>query len=206
MTPDPVASPHINAFNVANKIQDAAHQTVISYLLTEPPRSAGEAARRSRAWARDTGKPVQTVSDYESAISDMLNRDLLWVIDDNNQSEISGYLGETPALGPTDGMPRLGTLQISIHFANLFDQLWASIDCERPGVNWSRHWQSDQLHLIYSPTCEQCLNFLRDELLVEENGAPRIAHLSGPNLCGPWRCQWWRKFDSGYVLEVRYES
>src|SRR5262245_35489487 len=134
MTPDPDFARHIDAFNVAHKLQDSAHRTVVSYLLVEPPRPAREAARRSRGWANDTCGVVQNECEYESAILDMMDRDLLWQIDDRNQSLISNYLDATPALGPTEGMPEIGTLQISIRFANLLEELWAGINCERPGV------------------------------------------------------------------------
>ena len=204
MTRDPAVARHIDAFNLNHKLQDAAHQTVISYLLMEPPRPADEAARRSRGWAKDTCKIVQSLSDYESAISDMMDRDLLWIIDDNRLSLISDYLDATPALGPTDGMPGMGTLQISIRFANLLDELWAGIDCGRPGVIWSRDWQSDKLHLVYSPTRTGCLDFLRDELADDDDDTLKIEHLCGPGPCGPWRCQWWRRYELGYVLKVRY--
>ena len=125
-------------------------------------------------------------------------------MDADKQSLIADYLRTTPALGPTDGMPELGTLQISLRFANLLDELWADIDCERPGVIWSSDWISEKLHLIYSPNRKGCLDFLRDELVEDEEYPIDIEHISGPNPCGPWRCQWWQKYESGHVLEVRY--
>jgi hypothetical protein len=204
MTPDPDVARHIEAFNVAHNLQQAAHQTVISYLLIEPPRPAVEAARRSRGWAKHTCKVVQTVSDYEAAISDMMSRGLLWEIDDNKRSLISEYLDATPALGPIDGMPEIGTLQMSIHLASLLDELWSGIDCERPGVIWACDWQSDKVDRIYSPTRKGCLDFLRDGLADDGEFSREIQQLSGPHPCGPWRCQWWRKYESGHVLEIRY--
>lgn len=194
----------LNAFYVALKLQSPAHQTVISHLLIEPPRPAVEGARRARAWAKQTLKPVLTVSDYESAISDMLDRDLIWQIDPGKLSHIADHISASPALGPTEGLPECGTLQISVRFAHLLDDFWARFDCERPGVICARDWQSDKLHLIYSPTHDGCIEFLREELPVDDDYPSGIEKLSGPDPCGAWRCQWWRKYDSGYVLEVCY--
>ena len=194
----------LDVFNLTHKLQEVAHQTMLSYLFIEPPRAAVEAAQRSLDWAKLTRKPVQSVADYEFAISDMIDRDLIWVIDANKQSLIADYLDADPALGPTDGIPDLDTLQITIRFANLLDDLWANLDCERPGVIWSRDCQSDHLHLIYSSTRKQCLEFLREELSADDDDAVHIEHVSGPKPCGPWRCNWWHNYKSGYVLEVHY--
>lgn len=203
MTRDPNFALDFDAFYASHNL-DTAHRTVLSYLHFEPPRPAGEAARRSRRWAKHTCRTAQAVSDYESAISDMIARDLLWEIDATRQSLISDYLDAAPALGPTEGIPAIGTLQISIRFANLLDEFWAGIECERPGVRYCRDWETDRLHFVYSPTREGCLDFLRDELSDEYDDTVNIEQVSGPKPCGPWRCQWWRKHESGYVLEVHY--
>lgn len=203
MTNDLDVAHQLDAFHVAHGLQSPAHQTVISHLFIEPPRPAVEGARRSRGWAKLTSGHALPVADYEAAISDMMDRDLVWEIDTDKLSRIADYLNATPALGPTDGMPQLGTLQISIGFANLLDEFWANIDSERHSVYWARDWQTDKLHLIYSTTRKGCFDFLRDELADDEPPS-EMEHLAGPNPCGPWRCQWWRKYDSGHVLEVRY--
>ena len=204
MLDDPDVARQLDAFYVAHKLEGQAHRTVIDYLLIEPPRPAVEGARRSRGWAKLTRGMRLPISEYEAAISDMMDRDLAWEIDADKLSLIADFVDATPALGPTDGMPELGTLQISIHFANLLDQLWTNIEGERPSVYWARDWKSDKRHLIYSPTHTGCFDFLRDELVEDDEYPNDIEQLFGPQPCGPWRCQWWRKYESGYVLEVRY--
>lgn len=203
MTPDPDLARHFDAFHATHNL-DTAHRTVLSYLDFEGARPVVEAARRSRAWAKETSKTVQAVSDYESAISDMIARDLVWEIDATKQSLISDYLDAAPALGPTEGIPDIGTLQFSIRFANLLDEFWAGIDCERSGLICCVDWQTEKLHFIYSPTRKGCLDFLRDGLSSDDDDTARIEHVSGPKPCGPWRCQWWLRYESGYVLEVHY--
>jgi hypothetical protein len=204
MKPNPDVKRQLDAFHVNHKLQDEAHRTVISYLLMESPCPPAEGARRSRGWAKLTCRTALPLSNYEAAITDMIERGLAWEIDTEKQSLIADYLRATPALGPTDGMPELGTLQISIRFANLLDEFWANIVDERPGVVWARDWQSNKRHLIYSPARLGCFDFLRMELGDDEETSIDIEQLSGPNPCGPWRCQWWRKYESGYVLEVTY--
>ena len=76
MTPDPDVTRQLDAFYVAHNLQDAAHRTVINYLLIESPRPAVEGAQRSRGWAKLTCKTVLPRSDYEGAITDMIERDL----------------------------------------------------------------------------------------------------------------------------------
>jgi len=203
MTSDSELARHFESFNTAHRLQDSAHQTVISYLLIEPPRPATEAARRCRGWAKDTCQTVQAVSDYESAISDMMSRDLVWKIDNVKQSLIADYLAADPSLGPTNGLPEIGTLQISIRFAKLLDEFWAITGRERPGILWSRDWQTDKMHTIYSPTRQHSFDFLRDEL-ADNGDAQKIESVAGPKPCGPWRCHWWHKYNSGFSLEVRY--
>lgn len=195
---------HLDAFNITHNIRDLAHQTVISHLLIEPPRLASEGAARSRSWAKLTCKPVLSVSDYQAAMSDMIARDLIGVIDENKQAAISDYLAAAPAIGSVDGMPNIGTLQISTRFAKLLDELWASFGCSRPGVVWSRDWPSGKSASVYSPTRKGCFDFLRMELDVDEENPTEIESLSGPTTCGPWRCKWWHRFESGFVLDVRY--
>jgi hypothetical protein len=204
MTSDSDVGRRLLKFWATHNLQDAAHQTVISHLLIEPPRLAAEAARRSRGWAKLTSTTVKPVSDYQAAISDMIARDLVWEIDASKQSLIAEYLDADPALGPTTGMPDVGTLQIAIRLAKLLDDFWANVDGERPGAIWSREVQTDKLHLVYSPTRKQCLEFLRDELSDDDHGSVNIERVSGRVPCGPWRCQWWHKYESGYVLEVHY--
>ncbi|MBX3419215.1 MAG: hypothetical protein KF851_16535 [Pirellulaceae bacterium] len=203
MIPDPEVARQIEAFYIAHNLHSSAHRTVLNYLLTEPPRPTVEGAERSRSWAKLTYKTAQPLSNYAAAIADLSERDLVWNIDAIKLGLISGYLKSDPALGPTEGMPEIGTLQISIRFADLLIRHWASIDCQLPGVLWSRDWQSEKRQLIYSPTRKGCFDFLRDELVDDEHQV-EIEHLSGPNPGGPWRCRWWRKYETGYVLELRY--
>ncbi len=204
MTLDSDLPRQLEIFNVHHNVQNTAHRTVLSYLHIEPPRPATEAARRSRGWAKDSCKEVQSVSDYQSAIADMIARDLLWEIDATKQSLIRDYLNSAPALGPTDGIPTLGTLQISIRFANLLDEFWANVDGERPEVLWSRDWQSDKLHLVYSPTRNGCLDFLRDELTDDEDYPIKIERLSGPNLVDREALPCVKSLEMGFVLDVHF--
>jgi hypothetical protein len=211
MTLDPEIRRQLETFHVTYDLNDSAHRTVLECLEFEPPRPAVEAASRSRSWAKLTSRPMLPMADYQAAIDDLISRDLLWEIDADRQASIADYLAASPALGPTDRLPDVGTLEISVHLANLMDDFWSNVDAERPGVTWSRDWQTDKRHLIYSPTHKGCFNFLREELTVDDelldaNPPTDLQWLSGPSPCGPWRCQWWRKYESGFVLEVHYRS
>ncbi len=77
MTLDPNVARHIDAFNLNHKLQNAAHRTLLTYLLIEPPRPADEASQRSRGWAKESGKDVLSVSEYElvpSTVSQMASQ------------------------------------------------------------------------------------------------------------------------------------
>jgi hypothetical protein len=209
MTLDPEVRRQLDEFHVTYGLNGPAHRTVLNYLHFEPPRPAVEAASRSRSWAKLTCKPVLPMADYQAAIDDLIARDLLWEIDAERQASIAAFLAASPALGPIDGIPEVATLEKSVRLAKLQDDFWSNVDAERPGAHWSRDWQTDKRHLIYSPTHHGCFSFLREELAVDDelldaNPPTDLQWLSGPVPCGPWRCQWWRKYESGFVLEVHY--
>jgi hypothetical protein len=211
MTLDPEVRRQLEEFRVTHGLNGPAHRTVLDYLHFEPPRPAIEGAGRSRSWAKLTCKTVLPTADYQAAIDDLIARDLLWEIDADRQASIADYLAASPALGPTDRLPDLATLQISVRLAELQDDFWSNAVEDRPGVDWSRECQTDKRHLVYSPTHRGCFSFLREELMVDEelldsNPPTDLEWLSGPVPCGPWRFQWWRKYDSGFVLEVQYRS
>ena len=106
-----------------------------------------------------------------------------------------------PAHGPTSGLPEAGTLQISIRMAQLLDDFWAGVKRERSTVLCSSDWQTDRLQFVYGQTRQHCWNYLRDELC---NGTDEIECVAGPKPCGPWRCYWWHKNETGFVLEMKY--
>src|SRR5262245_56121190 len=112
MTSDFKLNRQRHAFNVTHSLQNEAHQIVISHLLIEPPRLAVEGAQRASEWAKLTCKTVLPASAYQAAISDMIARDLVWEIDAAKQSLINDYLDADSALGPMEGIPDVGTLQI----------------------------------------------------------------------------------------------
>lgn len=87
----------LNTFRAAHDLE-SEHWTVLSYLLVEPPRPAVNAASNARNWAKVTCDPIQTVPEYQAAIVDMIDRDLVWEIDTRNQSLIndSACLGIAP--------------------------------------------------------------------------------------------------------------
>ncbi len=190
----------LGAFRAAHNLE-SAHWIVLSYLLVEPPRPAVKAASNARNWAKATCEPIQTVPEYQEAILDMIDRDLVWEIDARKQSLISEYLDADPAHGPTSGLPEAGTLQISIRMAQLLDDFWAGVKRQRSTVLCSSDWQTDRLQIVYGLTRQHCWNYLRDELC---NGVDEIEYVAGPNPCGPWRCDWWHKNETGFVLEMKY--
>ncbi len=190
----------LGAFRAAHNLE-FAHCTILSYLLVEPPRPAVKAASNARNWAKLTCEPIQTVPEYQAAILDLIDRDLVWEIDARKQSLISAYLDADPAHGPTSGLPAAETLQISIRMAKLLDDFWAGVKRQRPAALCSSNWQTDRLQIIYGLTRQHCWNYLRDELC---NRIKEIEYVAGPNPCGPWRCDWWHKNETGFVLEMKY--
>ena len=180
----------------------SAHETVLSYLHYEGSRPAVEAASRARSWAGHICRPRHAVLDYNSAIDDMLNRDLLWVIDEFKQAEIEQFVASPPATGPIDMMPPVGTLQFSIRLARLMDEFWAASDSPRPACIYSPLYLPDNSIRIYSNLAENCVQFVSEECMIAPESTNRTWT---PLACGPWRDEWWRLYETGYVLNVPAE-
>ena len=176
-----------------------AHQTLLSYLHFEGARPAKEAPARARSWAGYTGRPVQGLNEYEFAIDDMLARDLLWIVDSEKQTEIDQFVSNPKAIGPIDIMPPIGTLQYSVRLANLFDKFWGASNCSRPTCVNSPQYLTDNSINVYSVSAEDCLQFIHESGMIE---AHSLGRNWTPTSCGPWRDQWWRFYDSGFILKV----
>ena len=179
-----------------------AHETLLSYLHFEGARPATEAPSRARSWAGRTCRPKQRVDEYESAIDDMLNRDLLWVIDESKRFAIEQYIAVPSAIGPIDNLPPVDTLQFSVRLANLMDEFWAAANSPRPACISSPHYLPDDSINIYSDSADNCIQFVSESGMIDDNFAGRTWT---PVPCGPWRDEWWRLYESGFVLAVPAE-
>ena len=179
-----------------------SHETVLAYLHYEGSRPAVEAASRARSWAGHICLTRLAISEYKSAIDDMLNRDLLWVIDESKQLKIEQFVASPAAAGPIDVMPPIGSLQFSIRLARLMDEFWATSDSPRPTCIYSPLYLPDNSIEIYSNLAENCVQFVSEDCMI----APESANQTwAPLACGPWRDTWWRLYETGYVLHVPAE-
>ena len=179
-----------------------AHETLLSYLYFEGTRPASEAPVRAQSWAGNTCRTKQGIEEYQFAIDDLLNRDLFWVIDESKQSAIEQHIHAPAAIGPIDIMPAVDTLQFSVRLAVLMDEFWADASSDRPASVYSPHYLTDDSIDIYSNSPENCIQFVNESGMVRDDS---IGRAWAPKRCGPWRDQWWRLYQSGFVLNVPAE-
>ncbi len=180
---------------------NSAQKTVLSFLFYEPPRPASDAAKNSRRWATLTTKHVLAIDDYDRAVSELFDRDLICKIDDQSLELINEYFASDPAHGPLNGMPPKGSLQYSIRYAH-------TLECylNEHGDGFDRTWAydvlTDERQIVYGTTHLNCMEFLRDQLSSEDEEWKTISKIAGPFECGPWRLDWWSKYSHGFKIEI----
>ncbi len=119
----------------------------------------------------------------------------LQVVGESFLIEITNELRAGHFLGPICGMPETGTVDFTPFGAELWQKL-----CHR--------WNSQRVPFAYTDTVHaKSAQYFRTLALAEEaaertRGDEHVVCVSGPIPIGPWRVEWWRRFEEGYRIDI----
>lgn len=151
-------------------------------------------------WNKGMGYPLEPQSSYEQALEALLIRRIVQVVDESVIAEIERLLEAQPAIGPTEGLPKLRTVHFTPSGADLWRELAADSErgsCLTGVVAWIA---SGTQCTVYSDCVDTALRCATREL--------NAVKVSTPRPIGPWRRWWWHTFPSGFSVEctVRPEN
>jgi hypothetical protein len=165
----------------------------INYGLTLPPehlpaRAASESYRIGGSF---------TEAACRAALAGCLHAGQLQIVDDAALARIADELREGGFLGPVYGLPAVGGVDFTHAGASLWHRLCARCfrDDRRPPFAFT-----DVVH-------ERTARYFRTKAAAlkaaEQVGAEdEVVAVTGPVPIGPWRAQWWRRFNAGYRVDV----
>jgi hypothetical protein len=148
-----------------------------------------------------TTKYVFSIDDYAAAIAALIHLDLVTEISVDKLQNIIDYLKADPAIGPINGTPAIGTFQFSVRYVRLL-QTYLQYHGNGFDETWIYEMFSDERQVVYGTTRRNCLEFLRDQLSPKDDDWKTILQIRGPFPCGPWRSDWWSKYESGHTIEL----
>lgn len=159
-----------------------------------PPRLVGCAATDDYCIG-----PVSTLAQCEQALADCYAQGWLQIVDEATLARMAAEVSEAGLLGPVYDYPRLG----AVDFTSAGARLWETIRNTCYGA-------ADRTPFAYSDVVrEKSLYYFRS-MQHAERILPQLRRwydnpvvtCSDPLPIGPWRVEWWRRFASGYVVEV----
>lgn len=146
-------------------------------------------------WGGGYGFPLLPRHEYDQALSNLLERKLIQLIDERSLASIRELLERDPAIGPTNGLPRIGTVHFTFDGLAIWQQMQRIQDDQRGRIRFygttAPIYNGNQC-TIYSNYICQAYRVARDL------GANKIGL---PTPIGPWRCHWWEKYPAGFKLE-----
>lgn len=178
-------------------ILEASLFHVLHFGLHLPPEDLADRA----TWPDYRLGGAARVEDSLAALKDCLGRGWLQVIDEQALSRIRAELRAEGRIGPIYGLPEVGDVDFTPEGA----ALWRS-----DGQNRTR--AAFLLPFAYSVTCwrEDFLYFRNRSCaaaaLKEHQEFEEVVSATGPTEVGPWRAQWWRRFDAGYRIRIESRS
>jgi hypothetical protein len=176
--------------------------TILRLLALEPPRPAGDLSDNARLWAREFQHPRASVEHYTKRAQLLLARGLIQVVDEQAIESIRKKLAEDPAIEPAPWtLPSIGTMQLTWAGAELMGAFTHHLFGVRSRTCWTRNDVSQDHFQLIGPSLDNVLEALGEQLADEVSRA-KINRLEGPVKCGPWRPNWWEKFDEGFVIDV----
>lgn len=144
-------------------------------------------------WERYTlDKPV-TETACQDALVACLVKGWLRVIDEPDRAEIRDDLQRDGIFGPVHGLPPVGGVDFTPDGADRWLRLARDL-FGRPTPYWCMHSGRGKRELY----CRDYDAALRHAQRLSALGAV----VSEPQEIGPWRVQWWRRFEWGYRLDV----
>jgi hypothetical protein len=148
--------------------------------------------------------PASSRADCRDAISCLMGKGLLQIIDDAALRRIDAKLTAEPAFGPIDGLPDLGDLD----FTSEGGALWQRINRELFNGNDSDFWtglgEADTEDTMTLYACSE--STLRQQIDHDSRFSGReILAVSEIVPIGPWRDRWWNAImEQGFQAILTY--
>lgn len=144
--------------------------------------------------AREHG-PGVTEEECKVALSGCLGKAWLQVIDNAAQTRIRDDLCSGGVLGPIyGGLPEVGC----VDFTDVGLDFWHRLTKRSSG---------DRLSSFIDVVHEKTAHFFRTPAAAAAaidkwRAQDDVFNIAGPIPTGPWRAQWWRRFPSGYRIDI----
>jgi hypothetical protein len=141
------------------------------------------------------GKPG-TLDEGQRALASCFARGWLRVVDDAVLAEIVSELKREQFLGPIYRLPPVGAVDFTPSGARFWQQLSRGLQtrvCPPFAFTDVVHMRTDH----YFPTRATALAHIAEVSTWDETVA-----VEPPELIGPWRVQWWRRFSEGYRIRI----
>lgn len=143
------------------------------------------------------GEDIGTFTEEQcrAALTICFDKDWLQIIDESALAKIADYIRANHLLGPIYGLPQLGTVDFTSTGAALWQQIVSHNSNDRPPFAYT-----DVVHEKSSRYFRTKANAIAEIDLVRADDD--FATVSEPIPIGPWRAQWWRRFPTGYRVEI----
>ncbi len=132
-----------------------------------------------------------TVEQCQQAFASCLAKDWLQIINAASLDEITKELNQDQLLGPIYGLPGIGIVGFTSEGAKVWlDRYPARRDFAYTDVvhsKTSRYFRDKQQALCH---------------IAEITASDSSTSVTGPFAIGPWRVQWWRRYDSGFRIDI----
>ena len=176
----------------------------ILILVHYEDRPADLVVRFTKSFLKAMGYPLAPDDDYATALQSLLRRRYLQIITEKSLASITSDLRQDLAIGPTSGLPRIGT----VHFTSAGLKLWAKLHNARnekegkdtPLFNISAApVYNGPIVDVYAQTLCGAFRWVKD--------MQRCKILAVESI-GRWRCYWWDEYPRGVRvrIELPYDS
>lgn len=135
-----------------------------------------------------------TTEEFKEALDSCIDKGWLQIIDAASLKKITEEINREQLLGPVYGLPAVGT----VDFTSTGADLWLN-------RNTNEHRRS----FAYTDVVHKRISrYYRDKDLAQSDVAETTAlanprrSVSGPIAIGPWRAQWWRRYNEGFRVDI----
>jgi hypothetical protein len=168
---------------------------VIQLGLTVPP---DDLCRRATVVPEYSIGGQVSLEESKAALAGCFAKGWLRIVDDEVLSSLQNEIRSAGLLGPVYDYPCLE----GVDFTHAGAEQWLRI-CDRLGRNESKNSfpYSDVVHVKLAKYFPSKAAALMGIERIKESECGVVA-ISQPHLIGPWRAQWWQRFNEGYRVDV----
>lgn len=167
---------------------------VMLHQIHYDPRDATVAPAYALGLLRHTSLDLPTKDECSAAIRSLSNRKIVTIVDSSTRRQIAQYLKTTRGIGPTDGLPLIGELDLTLKGAEIWRAILNAGNKDCP-TDYFWHNTGD---FIYRRNAT-ILIFYQLEWLIRDIRLGELTAVGPIEEIGVWRRQWWREIPFGYL-------